>query len=294
MKVSASKITITLSLSLALLALSSPLAHAATNNIHKSATTTTSSAKKPVKYFSAQYLKGKRAKNVKIGTQWYRMTIPSSSQVDNMGHTFVNSGCTENSIANAMALAGIIDYSTGENVSNFAAALWQIQTGKTPNQRTANNGQSIGYVGYTKPVSIAKANGDIKKANQKYKVLTKKESFKAVGSAYFGYQKGDNHGKLVAKYINKWAKAGYFIVLLNRSNGHNDSANHATTILNLAKNFTYGKQINLIDSYESSNNYFLTQRLSNKHKLSWTYKAVAYKATDKNGKQILSNYYNTK
>ncbi|MBM7543879.1 hypothetical protein JOC59_000583 [Weissella beninensis] len=288
------KITTTLSLSTTLLGIGLPAIYADSNNIHKSSTTTVNSTTQPVNYFSGQYLQGSRTKNVKIGTKWYRFTIPTSSQIDNMGHTFVNSGCTENSIANAMALAGIIDYRSGENVSKFAAALWQAQTGKNPNQRTSNNGQSVGYVGYTRPVSKTKANQVIQQANKKYQVLTKKESFKAIGSAYFGYGKGNSHGNLVARYINKWAKSGYFIVLLNRSNGHSDSANHATTILNLAANFTYGKQLNLLDSYESSNSYFLTQRLSNKHKLSWTYKAVAYKATDKNGQQIMSNYYNTK
>lgn len=73
-----------------------------------------------------------------------------------------------------------------------------------------------------------------------------------------------------------------------RAAGTNASADHAVTIANLAPNFSYGKEINFVDSYHGGAG--LVQGLGNGQKLQYVYKLMAYKATDYNGNQIRNAY----
>ncbi|QBO35250.1 hypothetical protein EQG49_01630 [Periweissella cryptocerci] len=260
--------------------------------VASAATTTPSTTAEPMA-FSAQFLTGaKWNNNLKVDGKVYNFAIPKQAKRDSYVHDFSAVGCTENALANAMRLSGVIQ--TQQDAQNYAVALWQVQTGKGPRKNVSNNQQSLGYNGYTRAISMPKIKSVMKKANKNVDVLEGKESFTPVASKYFGYSKSAKKGKKVAKQLSAWRKKGYFIVIMTRATGNSDAANHATTLLSMkgtSKNtFKYGQAIHVVDSYQKQNGKFLTEGLSNKKKVAWTYKAVAYKAVDANGKMIKSNY----
>lgn len=260
--------------------------------VASAAPTTTNTNAEPMA-FSAQFLTGKKwSNNLKVDGKVYNFAISKQAKRDSFVHDFSAVGCTENSLANAMRLSGLIQ--TQQEAQNYAVALWQAQTGKGARSNVSNNNYSLGYNGYTRPVSMPKIKSVMKKANKKVDVLEGKESFTPVASKYFGYSKTAKKGKKVAKQLSAWRKKGYFIVILTRATGNSDAANHATTLLNMKgtkKNtFKYGQSIHVVDSYQKQNGKFLTESLSNKKKVAWTYKAIAYKAIDANGKMVKSNY----
>lgn len=242
--------------------------------------------------YSAQFLGGARQASYYINGKKYNFYITNQSGTHSNGRTnFVAAGCTENALANAMKVAGLLP--NGFKVSDVAAKLWNIQTGGlNVNQGVSYyNQQSLATVGDYKAISMPKANSIISRTNSSMGLFQGKQNFVMVGSVYFGYGLDKNKAYRVANQIEQWRKQGYFISLMIRAAGSNASADHAVTLASLTPNFGYGKAINFIDSYHGwSGSNGLAQSLSNTQKVQYVYKAMAYKATDYNGRMIRSNY----
>lgn len=242
--------------------------------------------------YSAQFLAGARQNSFNIGGKTYNFKITDQANTHSYGRTnFVAAGCTENALANAMKLAGLLP--DGFKVSDVAAKAWNIQTGGLDVSQgvTRYNQQSLGSVGDYAAVSMSQVSNVIAQTNQQLGLFSGQQNFIPVGSTYFGYGLGYNKGVMVANQIQQWRSQGYFVTLLVRAAGTNDSADHAVTVLSMDQNFRYGDNINVLDSYHGVGSYNgLAQGLSNMQKVQYAYKAIAYKAVDWNGNQIWNQY----